>query len=116
MLEQRIQQHFFESADLQYQAAESLGRPVADAVQALVAGITAGGRVLVAGIGPAAALAQRAVQALVGRFERERPALAAIALGTDAVTLGAMTLRTAFWAAMAWVAWRGRGGRAEGRG
>jgi hypothetical protein len=31
-------------------------------------------------------------------------------------TLGAMTLRTAFWAAMAWVAWRGRGGRSEGRG
>jgi hypothetical protein len=32
-------------------------------------------------------------------------------------TLGAMTLRTAFWAAMAWVAWRRRGHRSEeGRG
>ena len=32
MLEQRIQQQFFDSADLQYQTAESLSRPIADAV------------------------------------------------------------------------------------
>jgi uncharacterized membrane protein (DUF485 family) len=30
MLEQRIQQHFFESADLQYQAADLLARPIAE--------------------------------------------------------------------------------------
>mgnify|MGYP000632662805 CR=1 FL=1 len=46
MLEQRIQQQFFESADLKYQAAEVLGRPIEQAVAALVAGLTAGGRVL----------------------------------------------------------------------
>lgn len=90
MLEQRIQHHFFESADLQYQAAEALGRPIADAAQALVAGLTAGGRVLVAGLGPAAALAQLAAAALTGRFERERPGLAALALGADAVALAAL--------------------------
>ena len=33
MLEQRIQQHFIDSADLKYQAAQALGRPIADAVQ-----------------------------------------------------------------------------------
>jgi D-sedoheptulose 7-phosphate isomerase len=49
MLEQRIQQQFFESADLKYQAAEVLGRPIEQAVAALVAGLTAGGKVLVAG-------------------------------------------------------------------
>ena len=90
MLEQRIQTHFFESADLQYQAAEALGRPIADAAQALVAGLTAGGRVLVAGLGAGAALAQVAAAALVGRFERDRPGLAALALGTDAVALAAL--------------------------
>jgi hypothetical protein len=31
-------------------------------------------------------------------------------------TVGAMTLRTAFWAVMAWVAWQGRGGRPAARG
>jgi D-sedoheptulose 7-phosphate isomerase len=90
MLEQRIQTHFFESADLQYQAAEALGRPIADAAQALVAGLTAGGRVLVAGWGATAALAQIAALALTGRFERDRPGLAALALGADAVALAGL--------------------------
>ena len=48
MLVQRIQQQFFESADLKYQSAELLSRPIQDAVAALVGGLTAGGRVLVA--------------------------------------------------------------------
>ena len=34
MLEQRIQQQFFESADLQYQTAESLSRPLVQAAAA----------------------------------------------------------------------------------
>ena len=33
MLEPRIQQHFFEGADLLYQVAENLSRPLADAAQ-----------------------------------------------------------------------------------
>ena len=45
MLEQRIQQQFFDSADLKYAAAEILSRPIADAVQALMGCITAGGKV-----------------------------------------------------------------------
>jgi hypothetical protein len=32
MLEQRIQQQFFDSADLKYAAAEILSKPIADAV------------------------------------------------------------------------------------
>jgi D-sedoheptulose 7-phosphate isomerase len=80
MLEQRIQQQFFEGADLQYQAAETLSRPVAEAAQALMTAITAGGKVLVGGNGGAFALALHAVAQLLGRFERERPPLAALAL------------------------------------
>ncbi|MEY3475490.1 MAG: hypothetical protein RL087_1948, partial [Pseudomonadota bacterium] len=49
MLEQRIQQQFFESADLLGQAAEPLSRPVADAAQAILHALTAGGRLFVAG-------------------------------------------------------------------
>ena len=85
MLEQRIQQQFFEAADLHYQAAEVLGRSVARAAQTIVAGLTAGSRVFVAGLGRAAALAQWFAADLVGHFERERPALAAIALSGDGV-------------------------------
>ena len=49
MLEQRIQQQFFEAADLLSQAAQGLSRPVAEAVQALTGCVTGGGKVLVAG-------------------------------------------------------------------
>ncbi|WP_395701677.1 SIS domain-containing protein [Aquabacterium sp.] len=90
MLEQRIQQHFFESADLKYQSAEVLSRPVADAAQAIVAGLTAGGRLFTAGAGVAASLAQLMANELLGRFERERPGLAAMALGQDGSSLGAL--------------------------
>lgn len=90
MLEQRIQQHFFETADLQYQAADLLARPIADAAQAVVAGLTSGGRLYVAGFGPAAGLAQLMASQLLGRFERDRPGLAALALGTDGAALAAL--------------------------
>lgn len=96
MLEQRIQQQFFESADLQYQSAEALGPVVADAAQALVAGLTAGARVYAAGLGRAAALAQLFTADLVGQFERGRPGLAAMALGGDGVALAAIASGAGF--------------------
>ena len=90
MLEQRIQQQFFESADLKYQSAELLSRPIADAVTAMVGSLTAGGRVLAAGLGASASLAQLVVTELVGCLERERPGLAALALGIDGAALSAL--------------------------
>src|SRR3954454_16118248 len=83
MLEQRIQQQFFDSADLKYAAAELLSKPIADAVSALVGCITGGGKVLACGNGGSASDAQHFAAEFVGRFERERPGLAAIALTTD---------------------------------
>jgi D-sedoheptulose 7-phosphate isomerase len=58
MLDLRIQQHFIDSADLHYQVAETLAKPVDAAVQAVLACVTGGGKVLVGGMGPSAALAQ----------------------------------------------------------
>jgi D-sedoheptulose 7-phosphate isomerase len=87
MLEQRIQQQFFDSADLKYQAAEALTRPIADAVQAVLGCITAGGKLLVCGTGASAAQAQQMAAQFVGRFERERPGLAALALTADSAVL-----------------------------
>jgi D-sedoheptulose 7-phosphate isomerase len=83
MLEQRIQQQFFESADLHNQAAETLSRPVAAAAEALLGCITAGGKLMVAGSDVGAALAPVIASAFTGRFERERPPLAALALRVD---------------------------------
>jgi len=90
MLEQRIQQQFFDSADLKYAAAEILSKPIADAVNTLVGCITAGGKVLACGNGGSAADAQHFAAEFVGRFERERPGLAAIALTTDSSILTAI--------------------------
>lgn len=90
MLEQRIQQNFIDSADLKYQAAPVLSQPIANAVQALLACVTSGGKVLACGNGGSAADAQHFAAEFVGRFERERPELAAIALTTDSSILTAV--------------------------
>jgi D-sedoheptulose 7-phosphate isomerase len=90
MLEQRIQQQFFDSADLKYAAAEVLSKPIVDAVNALVGCITAGGKVLSCGNGGSAGDAQHFAAEFVGRFERERPGLAAIALTVDTSILTAI--------------------------
>ena len=83
MLEQRIEKHFIDSADLKYQSAQILAKPIAAATQALLACVTGGGKVLVCGNGGSAADAQHFAAEFVGRYERERPELAAIALTTD---------------------------------
>jgi D-sedoheptulose 7-phosphate isomerase len=80
MLEARIQQHFFETADLLYQVADNLSRPLSEAAQAAVGCLTAGGKLLACGQPNEPALASWACQALMTRFERDRPALAALAL------------------------------------
>lgn len=82
MLEPRIQQHFFESADLMYQVAESLSKPIADAAMSAVGCLTSGGKLLACGQGSAGAgMARLLCSALMLGFERERPPLAAIPLG-----------------------------------
>jgi D-sedoheptulose 7-phosphate isomerase len=90
MLESRIQQHFIDSADLKYQSADALSKPIAAAVQAMLACVTSGGKVLACGNGGSAADAQHFSAEFVGRFERERPELGAIALTTDSSILTAI--------------------------
>lgn len=83
MIEQRIEQHFIDSADLKYQAAQTLSKPIAAAIAAILASVTSGGKVLACGSGGSAADAQRFAAEFVGRHERERPELAAVALAAD---------------------------------
>ena len=90
MLEQRIEQHFIDSADLKYQAAQVLSKPIAAAVSAVLASVTSGGQVLACGNGGSAADAQHFAAEFVGRFERERPELGAIALTTDSSIITAI--------------------------
>ncbi len=96
MLEQRIEQHFIDSADLKYQTAQILSKPIAAAVQALLVCVTSGGKVLACGNGGCAALAQHFAASFVGRFERERPELAALALAADSAVLTSSANEQAF--------------------
>jgi D-sedoheptulose 7-phosphate isomerase len=90
MLEQRIEQQFIDSADLKYQSAQNLSKPIAAAVGALLMCVTGGGKVMACGNGGSAADAQHFAAEFVGRFERERPELGAIALSTDSSILTAI--------------------------
>jgi D-sedoheptulose 7-phosphate isomerase len=90
MLEQRIEQQFIDSADLKYQAAQVLSAPIAAAVNAILASVTSGGKVLACGNGGSAADAQHFAAEFVGRYERERPELGAIALTTDSSIITAI--------------------------
>lgn len=93
MPEQRTPQQFIDSADLKYQWAQSLARPIEEATQALLACITGGGKVMACGNGASGALAQYMAALMVGGLERARPELPALALGTDAATLTAVARR-----------------------
>ncbi|MBH1986462.1 MAG: SIS domain-containing protein [Burkholderiales bacterium] len=75
-----LQQPLLETADWLYQSSERLAQQLNFAAQAIMHTITTGGRVLCAGEGEAAWLAQQAANLLVRGSGRERPPLAAQAL------------------------------------
>jgi D-sedoheptulose 7-phosphate isomerase len=87
MLEARIEKHFVDSADLKYQLGATLAKPIAQAVEALLACVTNGGKVLVCGNGGSAADAARFAAEFVGQHERHRPELPAVALSSDGTVL-----------------------------
>jgi len=77
-----VAQWLAEAARLHGASASAAG-PAAEAAGAMIAALRGGGRVLACGNGGSAADAQHFAAELVGRFERERAALSAIALTTD---------------------------------
>lgn len=89
-LEQRIRQHFEDSAELKRRAVDLLAAPLIAAVDCLVAALGNDRKILICGNGGSAADAQHFAAEMVGRLERERPELAAIALTTDSSLLTAI--------------------------
>jgi D-sedoheptulose 7-phosphate isomerase len=86
----RISSHFEDSAQLKLAAVEVLAAPIASAVELMVAALANDRKLLICGNGGSAADSQHFAAELVGRFERERPELAAIALTTDTSALTAI--------------------------
>jgi D-sedoheptulose 7-phosphate isomerase len=89
-LRQRASQHFLDSIAVKQEAEKVLPESVAQAVVAMVDCLRSGGKVMACGNGGSAADAQHFAAELIGRFEREREELAAIALTTDTSILTAV--------------------------
>ena len=83
MNNQRILSHFHESAELKIQAATVLAPAIAQAIELMFAALSNGNKILACGNGGSAADCQHFAAELVGRFERERFPLPALALTTD---------------------------------
>ena len=86
----RMRAHFIASSETKRAAATVLDAPLAAAVEAMTSALMNGGKILACGNGGSAGDAQHFAAELVGRFERERPGLAAIALTTDSSILTAV--------------------------
>lgn len=87
---QRIQGHFLESAELKKKAAVELAEPIARAADLMYNSLTQGNKILACGNGGSAADCQHFAAELVGRFERERMPLPAMALTTDSSIMTAV--------------------------
>ena len=82
--------HFIESAELKKQAAEVMAEPVGNAADLMFSVLTQGNKILACGNGGSAADCQHFAAELVGRFEKERLPLPAMALTTDSSIMTAV--------------------------
>jgi D-sedoheptulose 7-phosphate isomerase len=80
---QRILAHFHESAELKIQSAAALSQPISAAIDLMFGALSNGNKIMACGNGGSAADCQHFAAELVGRFERERFPLPAMALTTD---------------------------------
>jgi D-sedoheptulose 7-phosphate isomerase len=89
-LAQRVAGHFHDSIATKQKALEVMPSKVVDAITLMHQALSSGKKVLACGNGGSAADAQHFAAELVGRFERERQELPAIALTTDSSILTAI--------------------------
>lgn len=87
MLQDRITLHFNESLQTLQDSLTGLSATIEFASQRLVSAILNDNKILVCGNGASAANAVQFSASMLNRFERERPALPAIALTTDTATI-----------------------------
>ncbi|PCH55004.1 MAG: phosphoheptose isomerase, partial [Legionellales bacterium] len=85
-----VQQHLQNSIDTKKLVIEQCAPQIAEAGNAIVSCLKAGNKILACGNGGSAADAQHFAAELLGRFEKERIELPAIALTTDSSIITAI--------------------------
>ena len=85
-----LRRHFEEGIELRRRMAETLPAQIVRAGEALAAALKSGHKALACGNGGSAADSQHFAAEIVGRFERERPGMPAIALTVDSSALTAI--------------------------
>jgi D-sedoheptulose 7-phosphate isomerase len=89
-LEKRVKKHFSDSIETKQKAAETMSEDIVRAINLMHQALSSEKKILACGNGGSAADAQHFAAELVGRFERERRELPAIALSTDSSILTAI--------------------------
>jgi D-sedoheptulose 7-phosphate isomerase len=89
-LERRVKKHFSDSIETKQKAAETMSEDIVRAINLMHQALASEKKILACGNGGSAADAQHFAAELVGRFERERRELPAIALSTDSSILTAI--------------------------
>ncbi len=85
-----IQKHAQEHTRVVNESISQLARPIAQAAEVLTQALLAGGKVLACGNGGSATDASHFAAEMIGRLERERPGLPALALTGDAAVMTAL--------------------------
>jgi D-sedoheptulose 7-phosphate isomerase len=89
-LTSRISKQFEESGQLKLELADLLAQPIAKSATMIAQALLNEKKVLACGNGGSAANAQYFASRMLNRYEMERPALAAIALNADSISLTAI--------------------------
>ncbi|MCL6415924.1 phosphoheptose isomerase [Aestuariirhabdus sp. Z084] len=90
-IQDRITTHFSDGIDVTIQCAETLPPLIADAGEMMVQALLNEGKIISCGNGGSASHAQHFTALLLNRFDRERPALPALALTADSTILSAIS-------------------------
>lgn len=91
MLSERVYQLFRQSVEAKMEVGEELAPLIAQASETIVQALLNEKKVLCCGNGASAALVQIFTSAMIDRFEKERPSLPAIWLGSNVATYTAIS-------------------------
>lgn len=89
-ISKRVTEIFEESVEVISKASNLIALQIAEASSLMIESLMSGGKILACGNGGSAADAQHFSAEMLNRYEKERPALPAIALTTDTSTLTAI--------------------------